>query len=153
MPVRGGAHRNWPAPFRVYVRGLATSITSNVPAYGYTILITSAVLAIAADHHAPHVVDAFLYLLGATLGFGLVGALAALAFEEEQMEEHSPLTVVLGSAMSIVSVGSGFGLAVAVASALGGWIVWLLTPFAATVTYVLVLAAELAVAAALREDH
>jgi hypothetical protein len=96
-------------------------------------------------------VDAFLYLLGATLGFGLVGALAALAFEEEHMEEHSPLTIVFGSAMSILSAGGAFGIGILIARSVGGWGVWILTPFGATVTYVLVLAAELGIAAGIRE--
>src|ERR687883_1906030 len=131
MPVRGGAHRSWPAPFRAYVRGLATSITTNVPAYGYSILVTSSILVVAADHHTPHVVDAFLYLLGATLGFAVVGALAAIAFEEEQMDEHSPLTVVFGSALSLLSVGGGFGVVVVISHNVGGWGVWILAPFGA----------------------
>lgn len=94
---------------------------------------------------------AFLYLVGATLGFGVVGALAALAFEEEQMDEHSPLTLVFDSAMSLLSIGGGFGIAIVIARGVGGWGVWILTPFGATIVYVLLLALELGIAAAVRE--
>ena len=72
MPVRGGIHRRWPAPFRAYVRGLATSITTNVPAYGYSIVVSTVLLVVVAEHHAPRVIDAFLTPFGATVTYVLV---------------------------------------------------------------------------------
>ena len=60
-----------------------------MPAYGYTIVITSSFGALAARHHAPDVLESFLYLVGATAGFSVLGALGALAFEEKRSETRA----------------------------------------------------------------
>jgi hypothetical protein len=150
MPLRNNLHERLPSGVHVYLIGLSTSITGNVPAYGYSILISSALAAVAAEHGAPHVLEAFLYLVGATIGFSLLGALGALAFEEEKIGRDEPITVLVGGAMSIFSTSGGFGLALLIAYLMGGWAVWLVAPLFATVAYVVLLAGEMGIAHALR---
>lgn len=150
MPLRNNLHAGLPKGFHAYFAGLATSITGNVPAYGYTIVITSSFGALAAKHHAPEVLESFLFLVGATAGFSVLGALGALAFEEEKIGDEGPVTLLVGGAMSIFSTTGGFGLALLISYLLGGWAVWLVAPLCATVAYVLLLAGEMGVAHALR---
>jgi F0F1-type ATP synthase membrane subunit c/vacuolar-type H+-ATPase subunit K len=150
VPLRNNLHAGLPKGFHAYFAGLAISITGNVPAYGYSIVVTSAFGVVAAEHQAPSVFRIFLFLLGATAGFSVLGALGALAFEEEEIGAEGPVTLLVGGAMSIFSTSGGFGLALLIAYLLGGWVVWLVAPLCATVAYVLLLAAEMGLADALR---
>jgi crotonobetainyl-CoA:carnitine CoA-transferase CaiB-like acyl-CoA transferase len=142
-----------PTPVAGYARGLAMSITHNVPAYGFSIVATGGAIAVTAELRDPTVVNGFLYVLGATIAFGVVGALAALAFEEERVDEASPQTVFIGSALSIFSTSAGFGAAALVADHVSGGAGWFLAAFCATLGYVLVLAAELEVASRIRSSR
>jgi hypothetical protein len=150
MPLRNRFHERLPRGFHTYLVGLSTSITGNVPAYGYSIVTTSALAALTAERHMPDVLDAFLYLAGAGTAFSLLGAAGAFAFEEEEIGQDKPVTVLLGGAMSIFSASGGFGLAILLGHVLQGWEVWLLAPFAATLGYVVLLAGEMGVAHRLR---
>jgi hypothetical protein len=150
VPLRNNLHGRLPKPVHAYLAGLAISITGNVPAYGYSIVVTASFAAVAAEHHAPSAFRAFLFLLGATVGFSVLGALGALAFEEEEIGAEGPVTLLVGGAMSIFSTSGGFGVALLVAYLVGGWAVWLVAPLGATVAYVLLLAGEMGIADALR---
>ena len=150
MPLRNNLHAGLPKGVHTYLAGLAISITGNVPAYGYTIVTASAFGVLAAKHHAPDVLESFLFLLGASAGFSVLGALGALAFEEEEIGAEGPVTLLVGGAMSIFSTSGGFGSALLIAYLLGGWIVWLVAPLCATVAYVLLLAGEMGIADSLR---
>jgi hypothetical protein len=119
------------------------SVIHNVPAYGFSIVASSAALAATAELHHPTAFHAFLFLLGAAGAFALVGALAAVAFEEERVDEASPQVVFIGSILSIVSTSAGFGAALLVAHFLNGWEGWFLVAFCATMAYVLVVALEM----------
>jgi hypothetical protein len=153
VPLRNNLHAGLPKGFHAYFAGLAISITGNVPAYGFSIVAAASFGAIAAKHHPPDVLESFLFLVGATVGFSVLGALGALAFEEEQIGDEGPVTLLVGGAMSIFSTSGGFGLALLIAYLLGGWVVWLVAPFCATVAYVLLLAGEMGIAQALRSGR
>jgi F0F1-type ATP synthase membrane subunit c/vacuolar-type H+-ATPase subunit K len=84
VPLRNNLHAGLPKGFHAYFAGLAISITGNVPAYGFSIVAASSFGAIAAKHHPPDVLESFLFLVGATVGFSLLGALGALAFERRR---------------------------------------------------------------------
>ena len=121
-----------------------------MPAYGFSIVATGGGIAATAELHAPTVLHGFLFLVGATAAFTLVGAVAALAFEEERIEEASPQTVFIGSMFSIFSTCAGFGAAILTAHELRGSVAWFMTAFSGTVAYVFVLALEMELAERLR---
>jgi hypothetical protein len=152
VPLRQSLHDRVPKGALGYARGLSLSIKDNVPAYGFSIVATSGVLVANAEIHAATLTHALAFLLGATAAFGLVGALAAFAFEEERIEEASPQTVFIGSVLSVFSTCAGFGAAVLTAWLVHGWAGWFLTAFCSTIAYVLVLALELDLAARLRRS-
>jgi hypothetical protein len=150
VPFRQTLAERLPKPFHHYARGLAMSAIHNVPAYGFSIVASASALAATADLRHVTALHAFLFLLGATSAFAIVGVLAALAFEEERVEEASPQALFIGSIMSVVSTSAGFGAALLVVHELRGWDAWFLAAFAATMAYVLVLALEMELASLIR---
>jgi hypothetical protein len=77
MTLRSSLRGGVPKPVLLYARGLAMSITHNVPAYGFSIVAGTGALAATAELRQPTVLEAFCFLLGATAAFAL------LAFEME----------------------------------------------------------------------
>lgn len=152
MPLRGDLHERAPEPVVRYARGLATSIVHNVPAYGFSIVASAAAIAATEELRHATALDAFCFLIGAACSFAFVGALGAIAFEEERVEEASPQVVFLSSIFSLVSTSAGFGAALLVLRNLSGWPAWLLCAFCATTAYILVLALELEIASFIRHD-
>ena len=152
MPLRGALHDRAPAPVVHYARGLAMSVIHNVPAYGFSIVASTAAIAATAELHDPTALHGFLFLLGASSAFALVGILAAVAFEEERVEEASPQVVFIGSILSVVSTAAGFGAALLAAHFLDGWDGWFLSAFCATIVYVLVVALEMELADRIRNS-
>jgi len=152
VPLRGHLHERAPEPVVRYARGLATSIVHNVPAYGFSVVTAAAAIAATAELRHTNALDGFCFLIGAACAFALVGALGALAFEEEEVESASPQVVFLSSVLSLVSTSAGFGAALLVVRNLRGWDAWLLCSFCATTAYILVLALELELASLIRES-
>jgi hypothetical protein len=150
MTLRSSLRGGVPKPVLLYARGLAMSITHNVPAYGFSIVATAGAVAVTAELHKPTIFHIFLYLLGATAAFTLVGALAAITIEEAHVDDASPQVVFIGSIFSIFSATAGFGAAVLAAHFVHGWFGWFLAAFCATLAYVLVLALEMELAQAIR---
>lgn len=152
MPLRGSLHERAPQPVIGYARGLAMSVIHNVPAYGFSVVVSASAIAATAELRHPTPLNAFLFLIGAASAFALVGVLAAIAFEEERVEEASPQIVFIGSILSLVSTSAGFGAALLAAHFLSGWDGWFLASFCATIAYVLVLALEMEVADYIRRS-
>lgn len=143
MALSGALRGRVPAPVLHYARGLAMSIVHNVPAYGFSIVASATALVATVELGHTTVLDVFLFVLGAATAFAAIGALAALAFEEERVERASPKTLFIGSVLSFLSTSAGFGAALLVVHNLRGAGAWFLAPLVATAAYILVLALEL----------
>lgn len=152
MPLTEKLAERAPEPVHRYARGLALSVMHNVPAYGFSVVIGATALMATADLRHVTSLAAFLFLLGAASAFALVGALAAVAFEEEKLERALPKTLYIGAVFSVLSTSAGFGIALVVVHELQGLAAWFLAAFGATAAYVLVLALELDLASSLRRS-
>lgn len=135
-----------------YARGIRTSIRSNAGAYGYSVLITGTLAMLASLRSQPEVGHLFLFGAGAATGFAAIEAVGSNFFRD-RMRGDGAEVVVLGSAFSFVSISAGLGAAALVGWLVGGWVPWVLGPFAATVTYLLVLGIELSLARRAEEGH
>jgi hypothetical protein len=123
---------------------LGTTITASAAPYGYTLTIWSSGAILIRSHGSPTVGDVFIFIAGALLGFGLLGALAhgAVARKESQRRQER----VLAAALDWVAVGAAAG-AVALLAEIPSWVAWLIAPLVATVVYLLAAAVQLALVA------
>jgi hypothetical protein len=128
-----------------YRRGLGTALRHNQIAYAYSMTATTTFGALAALDGPPDVADCFLCLLGTGIAFAVASVTVTRGFKERLPREPSEV-IALGSAFSVVSMGAGLGVACLLGWAFVSWVVWLLGPLAATVVYLSLAGAELAVA-------
>lgn len=85
------------------------------------------------------------FVVGAVLAVALVEFVASSGFRHELGEEPSSV-LALGSSISVFSVGGALGLVLAADQLVGGFTIWPLGSFLATVTYLFIYALEIAVA-------
>jgi hypothetical protein len=134
----------------VYARGVRTSIRNNSTAYGYSVMITASLAALTALEKQPKLGELFLYVGGAAAGFAIVEATVSNFFRDRVRGEPSEV-IILGSALSFLSISSGLGTAILVAKLSDSWLPWALGPFAATIVYLLIVGAEMTIAHRIEE--
>lgn len=134
------------------LRGVRRAVRTDASAYGYSILIT-AVFGLTNLQDGPVTVGRlFAYAMGATLGFALWEAAASRGFRIRIRQEQSDV-VLVGTALAPVSVGLALVAALGATHVLSGAWTWWLAPFVATIVYVALTGAQLAVARVYEERH
>jgi hypothetical protein len=128
-----------------YRRGLLTSIRVNAAAYGYSVMITSSYGVLNSLLGSPSLLYILLFGLGATAAFLAVETASARGLRDRERGERAEV-VALGSAMNVLSVGGGIGLAALAAVAFAPWLAWPAGSFLATLVYLLLAGVELATA-------
>jgi hypothetical protein len=128
-----------------YLRGLNSATRNNAIAYGYSLTITASWGMMSVLDDRATVGRVFVFVAGAGLAFALANALVTKGYRETR-DPEVPLVRALGTSFGIVSSSAGVGAAALVAWALDGWLAWLLSPFAATVAYLLIAGLEIALA-------
>jgi uncharacterized membrane protein YbhN (UPF0104 family) len=133
----------------VYTAALAQTLRATAAAYGYTLTIASTAAALVASRGQPDAAELYLFTLGGLAGFAVLELLLLRrgGRSSKQVENAYPFA----GALNIVSVCAALGVAVLLADGESHLIVWLLAPLAATATYLVVFAAEIALIAMLRE--
>ncbi len=109
--------------------------------YGFTLSTWTTGAVLTHAQGIPDALDALLFLVGAVLGFAVVGAIAFGGVTrnlDREAEEPRPLW----TSLHFPSVALAIGAASLVAWALRGELAWIVGPFCATVAYLLALAAE-----------
>jgi hypothetical protein len=129
-----------------FVRGIRTSTAHNASAYGFSLVVAGSFAALMKVHGEPTWLELFLFLAGSCLSFALINAFATRFFREESPDEPE-VVILLGTALSVVSVCISVGAATGVAYAISGWPAWLLAAAAFTLVYVVGVGAEIGVAA------
>lgn len=133
-------------------RGLQNSLVDNSTAFGFSITITASFGVLGALHGSADVSEVFGFAIAGALAFTLLQMLATRDFRERP--DAAPRKVVmLGTALNFVSVAAAVGVAALVGLILPAAVAWPLGPFLASVTYVAVEAAELALAARLVDSR
>jgi hypothetical protein len=126
---------------------LATVVAASAVPYGYTLAIWAPARCFCAPFGAPTAAEVFIFAAGASAGFYLVGRLLGLLASAtpgsaNPINRHEDR--VLAGAFDWIAVGAAIG-AVSLLDGIRGWLPWLVGPFAATVLYLLIASAQLAI--------
>ncbi len=105
--------------------------------FGFSILVTVTFALVQATEGSPDVVQIFLYAIGAVLSFTVLTGLLTRGFRGS-MPQHRTGTLALATSLNVVSVISGLGMGLLVTTFLDGGAAWIVAPFAATLTYLLI---------------
>jgi hypothetical protein len=128
-----------------FVRGLGESTRHNALAYGYSLALTGAFGLLTILDRSPHVLDVFLFGVGASITFAIANAAVTHGFRV-RVEREPPIVLAFGSSFGVVSVSGSLGVAALVAWGLQGWPAWLVAPFACSGSYLVLSALEFVLA-------
>ena len=125
---------------------LATVVPASAVPYGYTLAIWGSGAMLLRSLGAT-AAEAFIFAAGAIAGFYLVDQLLRL-LASATPGPANPINRyedrVLAGAFDWIAVGAALG-AVSLLDGIHGWLPWLVGPFAATVLYLLIASAQLAI--------
>ena len=114
-------------------------------------MITITLAMVAAVHAPPEPGQIVLFLFGAVASFAAVETIATRAFRRGLAEREASAVIALGSSISLVSIALAVGVAGLVALAMPETVGWLVSAFVASITYLLVSAAEMTLARRIEE--
>ena len=116
-----------------YRRALQGAVAASAAPYGYTLTIWTSGAVLAHRRGIPTAWGAVLFMVGAVLGFAIVGIAAYGGIGPMRPAEPAPFS--LWQALHFVSVGAAIGSAALVARVVHGLGAWLLGGLLATVLY------------------
>ena len=129
---------------RDYLHGLKVAASGNAQAFGFSILITVSYGIAARSVQTPSVGEQIAFALSAVAAFSLLNVAVAVLARAESSNLGSKRVLLVATATDFIAVGAGLGVAIAIQSAISGLFAWILIPFCAGLTYMLVQAVELA---------
>lgn len=119
-------------------------------AYGYTLPTAATVSALTETAGKPDTGKLFLFALGGVVAFVLLEAVAgALGTPGPQPPEQA--AIPFAGALNAASVCAALGMAVLVAHLVGSSLAWFLAQLSTTAVYMLVVAVQVTVAAAIQQ--
>jgi len=130
---------------RRYVGALATVLAGSAVPYGYTVTVWTSGVMLIRLRGLPSPGHVFLFMAGAVGAFGLLGLVVRLT-AVAPLEARSHAFVRIGM-IQFIAVAAALGAATLIAH-IHSPLAWPLGSFAATATYLLLVAIELSVAAA-----
>jgi hypothetical protein len=116
-------------------RGMRSSVRQNAPAYGFSIMITSAFGVTSTLERKPATWVMPLFALGAVAGFVLIDLAATHALRDEAADGERSTVQLLVAALNVLSILAGVGSAALVAWALDGWVAWLVSAACASAAF------------------
>lgn len=140
-----------PRDLGLYVRELRLSLRNNAGAYGFSVMITSVMATLSAISEPPDVVEVILFFLGAIACFAIVEVCATRGFTRSLDDTEGSTVIALGSSLHLASIAGAVGLAAGAGHVLPAPLPWLVGPFLASLTYLLVTVAEMAIARRVQE--
>ena len=124
-----------------YRSHLKTAVAASAAPYGYTLTVWTSGAVTTHARGVPTAWEALLLLAGAVLGFGVTAALAyGRPSEVLASREHG--SVRLWGGFHLVSVGLAIGATALVTELIKSPVVWFAVGFAATLVYLVVIAAQ-----------
>ena len=117
---------------------MRSSVRQNAPAYGFSIMITSAFGITSTLQPSPATWVVPLFALGAVGGFVLVDLAATHALRDDSADGERSSVQLLVAALNVLSILAGVGSAALVAWALGGWAAWIVSAACASAAFTLV---------------
>jgi hypothetical protein len=116
----------------------------SIAPYGYTLTIWTSGAVLTHARGIPNTTDALLFMLGAVVAFALVGAASfGTLTARVRVEAQQP---ALWAGFHMLSIGVAIGTATLIAQLLEDRGAWPLGGFAATISYLVMFAAQLALA-------
>ncbi|HEX6196158.1 MAG TPA: hypothetical protein VFZ37_09615 [Jiangellaceae bacterium] len=140
-----------PRELGLYVRELRLSLRNNTGAYGFSVMITSVMAMLSAIHDPPQPGQIIAFFIGAVATFAIIEAVATRGFRRSLADREATKVVALGSSLSLVSIAAAVGVATAVGYLLPVSAAWLVGPFLASMTYLVLTAAEMTAARRIQE--
>ncbi len=124
-----------------YRAHLKSAVATSAAPYGYTLTVWTSGAVTTHARGVPTAGEALLLLAGAVLGFGVTAALAyGRPSEVLASREHG--SVRLWGGFHLVSVGLAIGATALVTAIIKSPVVWFAVGFAATLVYLVVIAAQ-----------
>ncbi len=130
---------------RHYRKRLRTTLGSSAAPYGYTLATWTTGAVLTNARGIPGTPAALTFMVGAVLGFALVGALAFGGIQRHFDQESREAPLIWGS-FHFFSVGVAIGVAALVALYIESFLAWPLGGFLSTIAYLLVAGAESSIA-------
>lgn len=130
---------------------IQTAVAVNSTAFGFSIMVTAILAAIAQEHGAPTAIEILLFAGGGVLAFTVLDLLASEGFQRS-MNREPPEVITHAASMSFASVGLSIGAAIGVANLVKGSVVWPVTSLIAATVFVVVVGIELTIAERAREE-
>lgn len=139
-----GLVRTRPNRSHLFVRALNGSVSGNSQAFGFSITITVTYGVLSSANGDPALPEVFGFALSAVAAFSLLNLIVATVLLKREPAGEPPRRVVLvATATDFFAVGAGIAAAVGIREVTSGWGAWVLAPFCAGLTYVLIQAVEL----------
>lgn len=137
---------------RQLAQGHRTVLRNNASAFPYSVFITACFGTVQLVVGGRGMAGIFLFVLGATSAFAVIEGIASHGFQDRFRPDASEV-VILGSALSMLSVTAAIGAAWGVSWLLAGTWAWFVAPFLGSATYLVVASAEMAIAHRREEHH
>ena len=128
-----------------YRKKLRTTVGASASPYGYTLATWTTGAVLINSRGMPNTLGALTFMVGAVLGFALVGVFAFGGITKHLDQDPSEAPSIWGS-FHFFSVGGAIGVAALVAHYVESFIAWPLTAFLSTIAYLLLAGAESAIA-------
>jgi hypothetical protein len=129
------------APYR---RAARQAVSMSVGPYGYTLTIWTSGAMLTRVLGLPGLLDALLFVIGAVGGLALIGVISFGSLTARV--RVAPQPPALWAGLDLLSVGGAMAAATAIAHLLANGVAWPLGGFAATTSYLGLLALQLALA-------
>jgi hypothetical protein len=138
-----GSEMRSPVSERSYRWATRQAVSMSLGPYGYTVTIWTSGGVLIHTRGAPSSIDALLFMLGAVGGYASVGI---VSFGSAGARAHSITPPAIWAGFHVIGIGLAIGAATLVAQNVHSTAAWPLGGFAVTAIYLLVLAAQLALA-------
>lgn len=126
---------------RSYRAHLKSAVATSAAPYGYTLTVWTSGAVTTHARGVPTAWEALLLLAGAVLGFGVTAALA-YGHPGEVLVSRQHGSVRLWGGFHLVSVGLAIGSTALMTAIIKSPVVWFAVGFAATLVYLVVIAAQ-----------
>lgn len=126
---------------RSYRAHLKSAVATSAAPYGYTLTVWTSGAVTTHARGVPTAWEALLLLAGAVLGFGVTAALA-YGHPSEVLVSRQHGSVRLWGGFHLVSVGLAIGSTALMTAIIKSPVVWFAVGFAATLVYLVVIAAQ-----------
>lgn len=133
-----------------YARALRQTLRTTAAAYGYTLSTAATITVLSTVHGHAGTGDLFLFVGGGLAAFAVLEMVLVVYRESDEAESESGQQFPFAGALDVFSVPAALGSSIGIAHAVHSDVAWLLAPLAATAVYMLAVAAQVRLVAAVR---